>query len=204
MFLLRHVYLSGVYEPLWASGRLAATAAGNLLVLCDDSSAMAGNIQNVSTLTLGPIRRSTDPAAAWTKTLMTISSAEPGRAVVITDLDSDLEDEDLTHAKLELLGELVNDPARTVVVLSQSHPARLLDSVRPGQHGPDRALWQQLLRTFVVVDWRDDTVRQAPGRVCEVLDGEGRIDRFVRRICDDIRAVAGLSIRIPQPCADSR
>ena len=74
VFLLRHVYLSGVYEPLWASGRLAATAADNLLVLCDDSSAMAGNIQKVSTLTLGAIRRSADPAATWTKTLMKISS----------------------------------------------------------------------------------------------------------------------------------
>jgi len=204
-FLLRHVYLSSVHEPLWASGRLIATAGDNLLVLCDNSSETADQIDgpNVSRLSLGQILRSEDPAATWTRELMKISSGKRGGAVVIPDLDNELEDLELTHKKVELLVELVNDPERTVLVLSQSPPAMLRDSVRPGQHGPDRTLWTQLLKAFVVLDRRDAPegprgtipvtvetpkveLRGSRG-VEDVLKLEGRTDKFVRRICDDIR-----------------
>jgi len=223
-FTLRHVYLIGVSEPLWATGRLVATAGANVLILCDDTSKLAGQLQDTSILALGPIAASTDPGSAWRRALMQISRGDAGHAVVVTDLDRDLENVDMTRAKLEFLDELVNDPARTIVVLMQNPPALLQDSLRRGQTEAQGDLWPRLFKAFVVVDWRDtaDMTRQsipvtvesptqpaataesprqpkwwrrwlqrAPAEPRSTLGGiltlEGRNDRFIRSICEDIR-----------------
>lgn len=163
-FTLRHVYLIGVSEPLWTSGRLIATAGTNVMILCDDSSALADQLRDTASLTLGPIAGSTDPGSAWRRALMQISRGDAGHAVVITDLDRDLENVDLTRGKLELLDELVSDPARTVVVLMQNPPALLQDSLRRGQNGGQDDVWPRLFKAFVVVDRRGtgDTQRLTP------------------------------------------
>jgi len=215
VFMLRHVFLSQVAEPLWASARLVATSGDNLLVICDPP-AMAARIQGASVLELGAIGRDPNPATAWRHALMKINSTESG-ATVVTDIDDDVEDLEITYSKLELLEELVNDPSRTIVVLSKNPPAILSDSVRRAQpdSAPDKARWTQMLKAFVVLDWRDAPVVSpvaisvAPSRVSgwrrwiprirpagsdsalrtheALLSREGQPDRFLRRICDDIR-----------------
>jgi hypothetical protein len=229
-FVLRHVYLIGVSEPLWATGRLVATAGANVVILCDDASALAGQLRDTSSLTLGPIAGSTDASFAWRRALMTLSRGDGRHAVVVTDLDQDLENVDLTGAKLELLDELVADPARTVVVLLQNPPAMVQDSLRRGRGAAQADLWPRVFKAFVVVDWRDtaDLTRQpipvtvespsqppataesarrlewrawpqkwqawrqrAPREtqtpLGDILAAEGRNDRFIRGICEDIR-----------------
>jgi hypothetical protein len=145
---------------------------------------------------------------------MKIRREDAGHAVVITDLDQDLDNIDVTRAKLELLDELVSDATRTVVVLLQNPPAMVQDSLRRGQDPAQGDLWPRLFKAFVVVDWRDtpDVAQQPiPVRVeaaprstwwewllrnthvetrnalGDILAEEGRHDRFIRGICEDIR-----------------
>jgi hypothetical protein len=198
-YVLRHVFLAGVCEPLWASGQLVATAGDNVLVLCADATQMAGQFQDVLKLELGPIVRSADPIAEWRNARIRISNAEAGRAITIADLMTDLVDVDITFRKLQLLEELVNDSSRTVLVLVEKSPAVLQDIFRTGQEAQDRALWSRLAARFIVVDWRDapagaiavesrsaGRAKQPIDRLQQVLDDEGRYDRHVRQVCSDI------------------
>ena len=155
-FALRHVFLSQVAEPLWASGRLAATSGDNLFVVCDRT-VMEAQIRGASPLNLGPIVRSENPQAEWRRALMQIDRTDGHRAILIPDLDSDLDDLDLMQRKLALLEELVENPARTVVVLSETPLAVLNDSIRrdPDSHRLDRERWERIHKAFVVLDWRD-------------------------------------------------
>jgi hypothetical protein len=226
-FALRHVYLVGVSEPLWVAGGLVETAGANVLIRYDDSSKVASRLRDMSVLTLGPIARSDDSSAAWRQALMKLSQDDVGHALVITDLDADLDAVDLTRTKLELLEELVNDPTRTVVVLLKIPPATFQDSIRRGRDATLMEMWSRLFKAFVMVDWRSgakrmqepkpapDVPQQTPGpsiRVVDasgrwnwrewrrphqpvdeqtlpgqILDVEGRYDRFIRSICEDIR-----------------
>ena len=226
-FLLRHVYLVGVSEPLWAAGGLVETAGANVLIRYDDSSKLASRLRDMSVLTLGPIARSNDSSAAWRQALMKLSRDDVGHALVITDLDANLDDVDLTRTKLELLEELVNDPTRTVVVLLKTPPATFQDSIRRGRDATLMEMWSRLFKALVLVDWRGGAKRtqelkpapeadqQIPeptipvvdssrpwnwrewrGRhkpldeqtlLGQILDLEGRYDRFIRSICEDIR-----------------
>ncbi|HEY7171149.1 MAG TPA: cache domain-containing protein [Vicinamibacterales bacterium] len=203
-YVLRHVFLTGVCEPLWASGQLMATAGDNVLVLCGNATQMSDQFQDVLKLDLGAIVRSADPVAEWRGARIRISNAEAGRAVAIADLLTDLDDVDTTCRKLQLLEELVNDSSRTVVVLVEKSPAVLQDIVRPGQEAQDRALWSRLAARFIVVDWRDAPAgtiavesRSAGGAeepadpLQQVLDDEGRYDRHVRQVCADISRSKG-------------
>jgi hypothetical protein len=178
---------------------------------------MASRIQGAAVLELGAIGRDPNPATAWRHALLKIDSTETGGAIVVTDIDDDVEDLEVTYSKLELLEELVNDPGRTIVVLSKNPPAILSDSVRRAQRdlAPDKARWTQMLKAFVVLDWRDApvvspvAVSVAPSRASgwrrwiprirlagndsakrsheALLSYEGQPNRFLRRICDDIR-----------------
>ena len=225
-FVLRRVYLVDVSEPLWVAGGLVETVGANVLIRFDDSSKLASRLRDMSVLTLGPIARSTDSSAAWRQALMKISRDDVGHALVITDLDADLDDVDLTRTKLELLEELVNDPTRTVVVLLKTPPATFRDSIRRGRDATLSELWARLFRAFVMVDWRAGAQRpqETPAPAADeqivepttpvhasfrpwdsrkwrrhhaawdrqtllgqILDLEGRYDRFIRSVCEDIR-----------------
>jgi hypothetical protein len=198
-YVLQHVFLAGVCEPLWASGQLVATAGDNVLVLCGDAAQMASQFQDVLRLDLGAIVRSADPAADWRAARIRISNADASGAVAIADLMTDLNDVDITWKKLQLLEDLVNDPSRTVVVLVEKSPTVLQDIIRPGQEAQDRGLWSRLAARFIVVDWRDApagtiavesrAAAHAKGttdHLQQVLDDEGRYDRHVKRVCTDI------------------
>ena len=205
-FMMRHVFLWGVNEPRRAYGPLMAAPGDKLLVLCDKTSDILGRIPDTSRLDLDPIAQSDSPTAAWAQAKGHIGNLKPGHVVVITDLDSDLENTAATHTKLTLVEELVHDPARTIVALSRNPPAVLRSSLRPDQHEPDRARWTRLLNEVIVVDQRG-----APGAVSSQsrsewwrwiraagdhdsnnellaeLHNEGRLDGFVWCICEDIR-----------------
>lgn len=190
------------------------TAGANVLILCDDASKIAGQLRDAAILPLGDIASATDANAAWRRALIRIGRDNAGHAVVIPDLDQDLENPDRTHAKLELLDELVNDPVRTVVVLLQNPPSTLQDSLRRGHDPAHAELWPRLFKAFVVVDWRDiSTLAQQPIPVTvetpahqsnwrewlhgmpggspidlgDVLASEGRHDRFLHSVCEDLR-----------------
>ena len=214
-FVLRHVYLVSVSEPLWAAGGLVETAGAHVLIRYDDSSKVASRLRDMSVLTLGPIARAADSSAAWRQALMKLSRDDAGHALVITDLDADLDDVDLTRTKLELVEELVNDPTRTVVVLLKTPPATFQDSIRRGRDATLMEMWSRLFKAFVLVDWRAGAKQTEEQQVPEpaaarrswnwrerrgaprplgeqtlpgqILDLEGRYDRFIRSICEDIR-----------------
>jgi hypothetical protein len=205
-FVLRHVYLIGVSEPLWATE--LTTAGANVLILCNDSSKEADELRDTSPLSLGPIARSGDPSSAWRRALMNISR---DHALVVKDLDQDLDDVELTRSKLEMLDEVVNDPTRTVVLLLQILPATFQDGLRRGRDTTLPELWSRLVKAFVVLDWRDrrsltqqsipdnadlwrlkywlEWVRrgQSDAPALDMLAQEGRYDRFICGVCDDIR-----------------
>ena len=172
---LRYIFLVGVTEPLWASVRLAVNAGDNIFVLCDERT-KARQIAGTSPLKLGPIARNPDMRAAWRKALIELDRRNQGGAVLVDDFDEDLEDTSTLDAKLALLEELVADPSRTVVLLSQLSPTGLSDSLRQstrglalkaqeGKEGDTRALeasgeppderWRRVLKVFVLVEWRD-------------------------------------------------
>jgi hypothetical protein len=155
-FVLRNVFLAQLTEPLWATGRLAATSGDNLFVLCD-TPLMEAQIRGASALRLGPIVASAAPEAEWRRALLRIDRADGGRAILVSDLDTETEDLDVLRRKLLLLAELVENPARTVVVLSQTPLSTLNDAVCRDAcaGGPDPARWQRAQQAFIVLDWRD-------------------------------------------------
>jgi hypothetical protein len=155
-FALRRVFLSQVAEPLWASGRLAATSGDNLFVLCDPA-VMEAQIRGASPLNLGPIVRSDTPEAEWRRALIHIDRGDGDRAILIPDLDAELDNVEAMQRKFALLEELVDNPTRTVVVLSQTPLPVLNDSIprEPGSSGADRARFERIHKAFVVLDWRD-------------------------------------------------
>ncbi len=165
---LRYVFLVGVTEPLWSSVRLALNAGDNIFVLCDEGT-KARQIAGTVPLRLGPIARERDVRAAWRKALIGLDRRNPrGGAVLVDDFDEDLDQTSTLDSKLALLEELVADPSRTVVLLSQLSPTGLSDSLRHvGRHeksetpapesrgdGPDER-WRRVLKLFVFVEWRD-------------------------------------------------
>ena len=172
---LRYIFLVGVTEPLWASVRLAVNAGDNIFVLCDERT-KARQIAGTVPLKLGPIAREKDVRAAWRKALIGLDRRNQGGAVLVDDFDEDLEDTSTLDAKLALLEELVADPSRTVVLLSQLSPTGLSDSLRQSTRGlatqcleskdggapaldasgerPDER-WRRVLKVFVLVEWRD-------------------------------------------------
>jgi hypothetical protein len=172
---LRYIFLVGVTEPLWASVRLAVNAGDNIFVLCDEQT-KARQIAGTVPLKLGPIARETDVRAAWRKALIGLDRRNQGGAVLVDDFDEDLEDTSMLDAKLALLEELVADPSRTVVLLSQLSPTGLSDSLRQSTRGlaikclerkegeppapeasgePPDERWRRVLKVFVLVEWRD-------------------------------------------------
>ena len=156
---LQHVDLTDirpVTKPVWARGRLAATAGDSLFVLCEPT-VMEAQIRGASALNLGPIVRSADPEAEWRRALMQIDRTDGDRAMLVPDLDKDLDNPEVMRRKLALPEELVEDPARTVVVLSETPLSVLNDSVRrdSASPGPDRERWERIRKAFVVLDWRD-------------------------------------------------
>ncbi len=162
VFVLRHVFLLQVVEPLWATGRLVAAVGDNLLVLCDPAT-MADQFHGSMRLALGPIVKSHDAEALWRAERLRISDAGPGRAIVVTDIDTDFDNPQLAARKLALVEELVADPTQTVVVLSRHSPRVLARSGRWSQEpAGDRDRWDRLLNTFIVLDRSEtpDTVRR--------------------------------------------
>lgn len=151
-FVLRHVFLLQVVEPLWATGRLVAAVGDNLLVLCDPAE-MADQFHRSLRVELGPIVKSPDADAIWRAERLRISDAGPGRATIITDIDKDIDDARIASHKLALIEELVADPTQTVVVLSHHSPRVLARSGRPPRQSPgDTDRWDHLLNSFVVLD----------------------------------------------------
>jgi hypothetical protein len=151
-FVLRHVFLLQVVEPLWATGRLVAAVGDNLLVLCDPAE-MADQFHRSLRIELNPIVKGSDSDALWRAERLRISDAGPGRAVVVTDIDKDIDDARIASRKLALIEELVADPTQTVVVLSQHAPRVLARSGRwPRQYSDDSDRWDRLLNSFVVLD----------------------------------------------------
>ncbi len=150
-FVLRHVFLLQVVEPLWATGRLVAAVGDNLLVLCDPAE-MADQFHRSLRVELNPIVKSPDADALWRAERLRISDAGPGRAIVVTDIDKDIDDARIASRKLALIEELVADPTQTVVVLSHHSPRVLARSGRSRQHEDETDRWDRLLNSFVVLD----------------------------------------------------
>jgi hypothetical protein len=205
-FALRHVFLARVTPPLWASDRLAASAGDNVFVMCNRQ-AVAGQVGDTSPLALGPLAQGSDARARLAAALLEIDRHEPGRAVLVTDLDSDLKETRVTRRKLALIDDLVTDSARTVVVLAQTPVSTILDTVRRRSDSPsDRDRWQRIASAFIVVDWREEPVPAAcsagpeipAGRtrarlaaylppLAALIEEEGRPSPYLRRICRDIQ-----------------
>jgi hypothetical protein len=156
-FILRRVFLAGVSEPLWARLRLPASAGDNLFVLCD-ADVKAKQIKGTAPLKLGPIAAQADVETEWRTVLLELDQREPSRAVLIDDFDEDLQNPHIMNRKLTLLEELMADPARIVVVLSQLPTTALANSLSStttdGTGLSPRERWKQLLTTFSKIDWR--------------------------------------------------
>jgi hypothetical protein len=165
-FVTRHVFLTGVSEPLWSSSRLTADAGDNLFVVCD-ADMKAQQIIGAQPLKLGAI--GADPAVevALRRELIRLGRVEPGSAVLIDDFDQDLEDAALMQAKLRLLERLAADRSRVVVVLSQLSPMALADNMRRSGEMPDDSAerWDRLMHVFVLTDWRGASAGRSPTEV---------------------------------------
>ena len=173
-FVLRRVLL-GVSEPLWATKTesLMATAGVNVLILCNDSVEAGGRTARYVpsfARNYRPVWRSEFGMAS---TFVKISRRD--HALVVKDLDQDLEDVELTRSKLELLDEVVNDPTRTVVLLLQISPATFQDSLRRGRDTTLPELWSRLVKAFVVLDRRgDDSPIRSARSAAQRKDKAGR------------------------------
>jgi hypothetical protein len=202
-FVLRHVFLAQLTEPLWASGRLAAASGDNLFVLCDPA-VMEAQIGGATPLPLGPIVASAAPEAEWRRALMRVDRLDGSRAIMIADLDTDADNFEMLQRKLAFLLELVENPARTVVVLSQTPLSALNDAIRRDAREDDAewTRWERVQKALVVLDWRDAPPEAARVEVLvssrrwwltrrrtseSLLAQEERQNPVLKRICHDIR-----------------
>ncbi len=168
--LMRRVFLVGVTEPLWVTAGLAANAGDNIFVRRDDKT-RGQQIKGTLPLKLGsivrqsstgrrtPRQRDEEVQLMWRKALIELDRRDrAGAAVLVDDFDEDLDDAALMERKLALLEELVEDPSRTVILVSQISPTGLGDSLRGsgagGSVGSPAERWRRLVGAFTVVDWR--------------------------------------------------
>jgi hypothetical protein len=160
-YLLRHVFLSDVVEPMWATGRLVGSVGQHLAWLCDCPDTVAKQLKGATLLRLTPVIHSADPVTAWRQARVTIAEAGPGRAIVIADLDDSLDDSEAMSRRLALVEELVGDPRHTVVLLSRHPLGALADSARDLASGTSTERWERLMDRFIPIDRREqpETVR---------------------------------------------
>jgi hypothetical protein len=189
--LMRRVFLVGVTEPLWVTAGLAANAGDNIFVRRDEKTRgqqikgtlplkLGAIVRQVSAGRRTPRQRDEEVQLMWRKALIELDRRDrAGAAVLVDDFDEDLDDAALMERKLTLLEELVADPSRTVILVSQVSPTGLGDSLR-GSGGGGSATgspaerWRRLVGAFTVVDWRgiEEPVDGATLSV-EVPAGEG-------------------------------
>ena len=147
--LTRRIFLVGVTEPLWVTAGLAANAGDNIFVRRDEKTRgqlIKGTLplklgQIVRQVSIGrrtPRQRDEAIQLSWRKALIELDRRDRGAAaVLVDDFDEDLDDAGLMERKLTLLEELVADPSRTVILVSQVSPTGLGDSLRgAGAGGP--------------------------------------------------------------------
>ena len=137
--------------------------------------------------------------AAWRTALIGLDRRnQAGGAVLVDDFADDLEDTRALEWKLTLLEELVADPSRTVVLLSQLSPTGLNDSLRyrvRGGHAiqgkrykksdeprletlndPADERWRRVLKGFVFVDWREIETQLSGGQAMVAIQGQALPD----------------------------
>jgi hypothetical protein len=198
----RRVYLVGITQPLWACGSMARNVGENVLVLCDEKS-KAEQLDGTNPLNLGPIVLKPDFRSAWRDALFDLDAQSDDGSVLIADFDTQLNDPCVMDRKLLLLDELVSDPSRRVVVLSQVSLRGLTDSVRHAadvmaSQGAAAAAreatldrWKRIVKALVVVERRRQSEEQGrahqPGSPAVLfLLAERDSHRYVQRVCDDL------------------
>ncbi|HUS22153.1 MAG TPA: hypothetical protein VMZ66_09110, partial [Aeromicrobium sp.] len=216
--LRRHFFLTGVVQPRWAKTRLALNAGDNVFVWCDDRTKQQ-QVQGAIVMRLGPVAASAHPHQEWRRMLLDMDrNDDSGLAVLVDDFDQDLDNVAAMGLKLKFLEDLAEETTSRAVVVSSLHSARgITDSLRRSEMEGASDRWQTLLRSFVMIDWRGETLAEiavndcvdqksphaetpAPdpaGRrlspVAALLESEKHCgDRFVQKVCEAIAASAAL------------
>lgn len=158
--LRKHFFLSGVELPRWARLKLALNAGDNVFVWCDEAAAQQEPAPGMAALDISAVARAEQPQLEWRRTLLRLSrNDDVGLAVVVRNLDDDLEDAEVMERKIGFLDTLVKDDSfRSVIVLSRRSPFEIAETLGAG---PLRTQWRMLLQAFVLMDWRPAPVRQA-------------------------------------------
>ncbi len=215
-FVLRHVLLAGIVEPMRANEHVVTAVGQHLLVACDDPAAKMKALAQVTPLELTPVVGAVNPRAAWRAVLVELAATSPVKPVVIPDLTDDLDDLTMFGRKLALIEQLMNDPEQTVVVLSRVPLSVLATSAREASQGEsDTERWPRLIARLILLDHRNSdqgadrpegqvaTIAGWRGRLAQVvsawtpttpaggwrqqlLDEEGRPKRALRKICDEL------------------
>lgn len=160
--LRKHFFLGGVELPRWARLKSALNAGDNIYVWCEAGAAQQELAPGMAALDISAVARAEHPQREWRRTLLRLTRTDDaGVAIVVLNLEDDLEEAEIVERKIGFLDTLVKDDSfRSVIVLSQRSPFEIAETLGAG---PLRQQWRQLLQAFVLMDWRPAPARQPAG-----------------------------------------
>lgn len=155
-FLLRRVVLADVVEPARPNHKVQTSVGQHVLLICGNPSERADRLADAFVLRLTPIAASVNQAAAWRRARAAVAEVAPIQRVAIPDLDDRPDDLGLLRRKLGLIEELMGEPDQTVIVVSRSDAAALIERAGPAaKWDADPERWSKLIARLTVVDQRD-------------------------------------------------
>jgi hypothetical protein len=164
-YMLRRVVLAGVVEPARPNHNVQTKVGQHVLLVCGNPSKRAAGLADAFVLRLTPIASSVNQAAAWRRARAAVAEVAPIQRVAIPDLEERADDVGLLRRKLVLIEELMGETDHTVIVLSTSDAAALIERTRAAARwevDPER--WAKVVARLEVLDQRgvDQPSAEAP------------------------------------------